>query len=255
MIETGKNRRIVVERSSDTIARGAKVGESGGNRYTKGESFDRRDRAAILLWRLYIMFLLLLMAMKIGVPEASTLADIGAAADFKLVDTNGHEIALESFRGKAVLVSFVYTTCTGTCPMTTLALTRVRDKLEKAGIWGEGVEFVSITLDPDRDDVEALKRYAEMYKIDTSRWHFLSGDPAEVKKSLADWGMWVKRDRTGVLDHPSRVFLVDPRGRIREIYNLEFLKPAWVVDDVRTVLGEKSNRSTDEKNRPARIDR
>lgn len=193
--------------------------------------------------------------MRIGVPEGSTLADIGAAADFKLADTTGHEIALESFRGKAVLVSFVYTTCTGTCPMTTLALTRVSEKLEKAGLWGEGVEFASITLDPDRDDAETLKRYAETYKINTSRWHFLTGDPAKVKKTIADWGMWVKRDRTGALDHPSRIFLVDPRGRIREIYNLEYLKPAWVVDDVRAILAEKSNQSTDAKNRPARMDR
>ncbi len=183
--------------------------------------------------------------MRIGVSEASTLADIGAAADFNLIDTNGHEIALESLRGKAVLVSFVYTTCTGTCPMTTLALTRVSEKLEKAGLWGEGVEFASITLDPDRDDSETLKRYAETYKIDTSRWHFLTGDPVKVKKTIADWGMWVKRDRTGALDHPSRIFLVDHRGRIREIYNLDFLKPAWVVDDVRSVLAEKKPNAAD----------
>jgi protein SCO1/2 len=42
-----------------------------------------------------------------------------------------------------------------------------------------------------------------------------------------------------VLDHPSRAFLIDQRGRQREIYNLEFLTPESVVDDVRSLIGEK----------------
>ena len=42
---------------------------------------------------------------------------------------------------------------------------------------------------------------------------------------IAAWGMWAKIGPTGVLDHPSRIFLLDPRGRQREIYSLEFLKP------------------------------
>ena len=49
-----------------------------------------------------------------------------------------------------------------------------------------------------------------------------------------------KTDPTGVLDHPSRIFLVDPQGRLREIYNLEFLKSATVLQDVKTVLGESA---------------
>jgi len=57
---------------------------------------------------------------------------------------------------------------------------------------------------------------------------------------LADWGMWAKVGPSGVLDHPSRVFLVDPQGRQREIYSLEFLTPKTVVQDVKTVLGERS---------------
>ena len=50
--------------------------------------------------------------------------------------------------------------------------------------------------------------------------------------------MWVKRDSGGVLDHSARIFLVDPHGRQREIYNLEFLKPDWVLSDVRALLKE-----------------
>jgi len=50
--------------------------------------------------------------------------------------------------------------------------------------------------------------------------------------------MWAKPSANGQLDHPSRVFLVDQRGRVREIYNLDFLKAPWVVEDVEALLKE-----------------
>ena len=53
---------------------------------------------------------------------------------------------------------------------------------------------------------------------------------------IAHWGMWVKALPTGTLDHPSRIFLLDTRGHEREIYNLEFLTPRSVVQDVRGLL-------------------
>jgi hypothetical protein len=43
----------------------------------------------------------------------------------------------------------------------------------------------------------------------------------------------------GQLDNPSRIFLVDKRGRIREIHDLAFLKPSWVVQDIELLLKEK----------------
>jgi protein SCO1/2 len=51
--------------------------------------------------------------------------------------------------------------------------------------------------------------------------------------------MWAKSDPTGAIDHPSRIFLLDPQGHQREIYNLEFLKRETVLQDVRGLLTEK----------------
>ena len=60
--------------------------------------------------------------------------------------------------------------------------------------------------------------------------------------------MWAKIGPTGVLDHPSRIFLLDPRGHQREIYNLEFLKPDSVLQDVRGLLAElRRNNSRRER--------
>src|SRR5262249_2847899 len=128
--------------------------------------------------------------------------------------------------------------CTGSCPATTQRLRAVQDLLQKEKLWGEQVHFVSITLDPTRDRPEVLAEYARLFQVDTAAWHFLTGSPGEVNGVIAAWGMWAKVGPAGVLDHPSRVFLVDPRGRQREIYSLEFLTPAAVVRDVKMVLRE-----------------
>jgi len=170
--------------------------------------------------------------------DRPSLADIGKAPEVTLTDSAGRPFALASLRGKAVLVSFVYTTCTGSCPATTLGLSRVRKALEKAGLWGTRVEFVSISLDPTRDTPEVLAGYARAYDAAPAAWRFLTGPPDRVARVIAAWGMWARVGPAGVLDHPSRIFLVDPRGRQREIYNLEFLRPDSVLQDVRTVLAE-----------------
>jgi protein SCO1/2 len=166
----------------------------------------------------------------------NVLADIGPAPEVSLTDQTDRAFSLSSLRGKAVLVSFIYTTCNGSCPATTQGLFRVQQALKKAGLWKNNVEFVSISLDPARDSPAVLADYARVFGADTAAWHFLTGPPARVNKTLAAWGMWAKIGPSGILDHPSRIFLVDPMGRQREIYNLEVFNPDTVVNDVKRVL-------------------
>lgn len=174
-------------------------------------------------------------------PPSSPLADIGPAPRTVLMDAAGKPFDLASLKGKVVLVSFIYTTCTGTCPGTTQAMVRVRKTLDEAHLWGDSVAFVSITLDPRRDTADTLRQYARVFRANDPSWHFLTGQPEKVAAVIADWDMWVKELPSGALDHPSRVFLLDPRGHEREIYNLEFLKPDAVLRDVRWLLDESSS--------------
>jgi protein SCO1/2 len=177
----------------------------------------------------------------------SRLADIGPAPEVALVDVQGRPFRLSDLRGKAVVVSFIYTTCNGTCPATTRELVRARKALEQAGLWGTRAEFVSISLDPERDTPEVLARYAKQQGADADAWHFLTGPAPRVGKVLASWDMWARRDASGVLDHPSRVFLIDPRGRRREIYNLDFLTPRAILEDVKAVLDESDRTAESPK--------
>lgn len=171
---------------------------------------------------------------------ASRLAIIRAAPEFELTAHTGQRVKRSDLAGKVVLVSFIFTTCNGSCPATTHRMGQILDELKKHP-WAstDEVRLVSITLDPERDTPEVLRNYLRLYDADERYWTFATGPPADVRKMIADWGMWARPAANGQLDHPSRIFLLDKRGRIREIYNLNFLKPAWVVEDIEQLVREK----------------
>lgn len=171
----------------------------------------------------------------------SRLAVIGPAPDFSLTTQKETTLRMAELRGKVLLVSFVFTTCNGTCPATTARMSQVQRTLHSAGLFKDGqVQLLSITLDPARDTPAVLQRYMRLYDADPALWTFLTGEPAVVEKVFQAWGMWARPTANGQLDHPSRVFLVDAEGRIREIYSLDFFQPKWVLEDVRLLLSEKA---------------
>jgi protein SCO1 len=183
------------------------------------------------------MFFLALLA--VAGAEPSRLAVIRPAPDFALTTQGDKSLKMSDLKGKVYLVSFVFTTCNGTCPATTHRMGQVQAALKDSGLAKGGrVRLLSITLDPARDTPAVLRKYMELYDADPANWTFLTGDKERVNKVIADWGMWARPAANGQLDHPSRVFLVDRKGRVREIYNLSFFKAAWVLDDVRLLLKE-----------------
>src|SRR5262249_673079 len=148
------------------------------------------------------------------------LAVIRKAPDFTLTTQDNTTLALPDLKGKVLLVSFVFTTCSGSCPATTHRMGQVQQALKERGLLrGDRVRLLPIPLDPARDTPDVLRRYMKLYDADPSSRTFLTGPPDRVAKVIAAWGMWARPAANGQLDHPSRVFLVDPRGRVREIYN------------------------------------
>jgi protein SCO1/2 len=175
----------------------------------------------------------------LGAEPGSRLAVIRRAPDFTLTTQTGDTLRRTDLDGKVLLVSFIFTTCNGSCPATTHRMGQVQEALKERGLTRDGrVRLLSITLDPARDTPEVLRNYMKLYDADPASWTFLTGPRERVEKAAAAWGMWAKPAANGQLDHPSRVFLVDRKGRVREIYNLNFLKPAWVLEDVQLLLEE-----------------
>lgn len=172
--------------------------------------------------------------------SASRLAVIRTAPDFHLVTQDGQTISQNDVRGKVLLVGFIFTTCNGTCPATTHRMSEVERVLrERGSLKNDAVRLLSITLDPARDTPEVLRGYMRLYDLGSSHWSFLTGPADRVNQVIREWGMWARPAANGQLDHPSRIFLVDRAGKIREIYNLSFLKPAWVLEDVELLLHER----------------
>ena len=189
---------------------------------------------------------------------ASRLAVIRKAPDFALVNQDGKTVKLSDFRGRLVLVSFIFTTCNGTCPATTHRMAKIYEAISVDqgyggyGAYGQAIPapvvFLSVTLDPQRDTTDALKKYAQLYDLQASAalkkgrdksWMLLTGSPEVVDKTLEAWGMWAKPGPSGQLDHPSRIFLLDQQGRIREIYNVEMLRVQDVAADLMELAKER----------------
>ena len=170
-------------------------------------------------------------------PKSSRLAVIQKAPDFALTTQAGAKLSLADLKGKVLLVSFVFTTCNGTCPATTHRMSQVQQVVKEHRL-ADRVRLLSITLDPARDTPEVLRNYMKLFDADPASWTFLTGTKEQVEKTLAAWGMWARPTANGQLDHPSRVFLVDRQGSVREIYDLNFLKEAWVMEDIELLLKE-----------------
>src|SRR2546428_11026400 len=154
-----------------------------------------------------------------GSPSPS-LAVIGPAPPFALVDPTGRSVSLADYAGRVVLLSFVYTTCRSACPLVTQRMAVLQRRLREAGLFGSRVGFVSITVDPDRDGGATLARYAKAFGADPRGWTFLRDRPDALRPVLAAWDEWTRPLPRGEIDHPPRRFLLDGAGRIRGVHTL-----------------------------------
>src|SRR5436309_15242364 len=113
------------------------------------------------MFALPLLTIALLAAQGADAPRSgSRLAVIRAAPDFTLTTQAEEPLRWADLRGKVVLVSFVFTTCGGSCPATTHRMSRVAEALAGKGLLEDDrVRLLSITLDPARDTPQALRKY------------------------------------------------------------------------------------------------
>ena len=153
---------------------------------------------------------------------------------FALIDLSGATVRSESLRGRALVISFVFTTCAEACPLITAQLARAQARVRTEKLDAR-VRFVSITLDPVTDTPEVLRRYAAAHGIDLTTWHFLTGASADVARVVRAFGLTaVARER---IVHGSLVVLVDGQGRIAARRTDLELDPDRLVASLRKLLG------------------
>ena len=148
--------------------------------------------------------------------DGLVLPVIGNAPDFALTGQDRTTVTLADFRGRALVVSFIYTACPDYCPLLTAKLAGVQDALGDA--FGREVAFVSITVDPELDTPEVLEHYALSHGADLAGWHFLTGEPATIEAVTRAYGVFAMKATNDLVDHTFLTSLVDPEGVLRVQY-------------------------------------
>jgi protein SCO1/2 len=164
------------------------------------------------------------------------LPDPAPAPGFTLTAAGGRQVSLNDFAGEIRLLYFGYTFCPDICPTSMADLAQVQREVDDDG--GE-VQAVMITVDPARDTPEVMANYVTSFHPD---FVGLSGAPEEIADVAEHWGVFYEAQEgtaaTGYLvDHTSRIFLVDQAGRYRLTY--AFGTPVEdIVADVQILLRE-----------------
>lgn len=133
--------------------------------------------------------------------------------DFALYDQDGRVVSSGRFRGKQVMLNFIYSRCpfANMCPLSTQKMMQAQAMAKKEGI--RNIEFVSITLDPTYDTPGVLRDYADARGIDTSNFSFLTGPEGAIRDLLTQFGV-IAQFQGNVLQHTLATLLIDDRGRI-----------------------------------------
>jgi protein SCO1/2 len=140
--------------------------------------------------------------------------DLGEAMpDFALYDQTGKVVESGRFRGKQVMLNFIYTRCpfANMCPLSTQKMVETQHQARAANV--RDIEFVTITLDPAYDTPGVLKDYADARGIDTSNFSFLTGPPGAIRDLLTQFGV-IAEFEGDILKHTLATLLIDAHGRI-----------------------------------------
>lgn len=151
--------------------------------------------------------------------EPASVAAPAAAADFSVYelearwrDQDGHDRALGSLRGKVQVVAMVYTNCTHTCPAIVAELKRLEAALDPAEHARTG--FLLVSLDPDRDTPEQLKRFATSLRLHPAAWTLLTGDADAVRELAALLGIRYRAEADAQISHSNTYLVLDSDGRM-----------------------------------------
>ncbi len=160
---------------------------------------------------------------------------LGSVPDFQLTSQSGEPFDSSSLAGHVWVADFIYTTCTGPCPMMSYQM----GKLQAATRDLPDLRLVSFTVDPQHDTPAVLAAYSRNFKADLRRWSFLTGDQARLSAvGLKGFHLNVV---DGSLVHSTRFALVDREARIRGYYSTGdngFMKD--LLRDIRRLENEPS---------------
>lgn len=148
--------------------------------------------------------------------------DLAAEPFAGLHDEDGHPISLARFRGQVLVVTFMYSTCQDTCPLTAQQIRGALDDL------GSDVPVVAVSVDPKNDTESNAKRFLVAQQM-IGRMHFALGTTDALKRQWDAYGIAPQRDGR---DHSAYVVLVDGKGMQRIGWPVDRLTPEGLAHDI-----------------------
>src|SRR5271154_2891124 len=158
------------------------------------------------------------------------LSPVAPAPPLALRNYFGQPVNIDSYRGKAVLVTFLYTNCPDICPLITSNL-RVAQNLMGAKVSSK-VQIIAVSVDPRGDTPKAVAAFLARHEM-TGRMQYLIGSPSELANVWKAWGVGSERDeqQPQFVNHTGLIYGITATGKRETVYAASF-QPAEIAHDV-----------------------
>lgn len=167
-----------------------------------------------------------------------------AVPDFAFLNQDGKRAGFKKYRGRVVVVTFIYTRCPlpDYCPLMTENFTQIQNALKSDPQLYAKTELLSITVDPGYDSPKVLRDYAAAHSVDLHQWDFAGGSKDEVKAIGTWFGLQYWPDG-GQIVHSLRTAIIDSDGKLAKLYRGNEWTPAEIVAELRYLAasGETSS--------------
>lgn len=163
--------------------------------------------------------------------------------NISLINQLGKKVSLDDLHGKILVIDFFFTHCPTICPGMAKSMKRLQQSFDKNP---DIVQFISISVDPERDSVSALRKFSDYFDVNHDNWWFVTGDKKEIydfafqelKASIAD------NNVDTAFIHTENFFLLDSNRVVRGWYNgFDTTKQAELAMAIPTLMLEKSKSS------------
>ncbi|WP_294303690.1 SCO family protein [uncultured Chryseobacterium sp.] len=164
-----------------------------------------------------VIIILLFLGIGVGMSYfKKNLYTVMKVPAFRLTDQNDKKITDKDMLGKVYLVEFFFSRCTTICPVMNTNMRAIEDEINDPDFG-----IISISIDPENDTPELLKKHADQIGVKSPNWHFLTGNRDYIGKLADQFNIYVgdKEDESESLNHSGMIALVDKEGNIRCRYN------------------------------------
>lgn len=133
--------------------------------------------------------------------------------DFTFTNQEGQEVTPTTFENKIYVVDFFFVSCPTICPVVKAQMLRVLEAYKDE----DRLVFLSHTIDPKRDNVDRLKKYADNLGVSIPKWHFVTGEKEKLHGIASSYFSIAYEDESapGGFDHSGRLILIDQNKHIR----------------------------------------